>query len=278
MSVKLSDFGSAMEVKERLRPEKAAESLQPRFYRAPEVILGLAYDTQIDVPWQGKVGESKRFRSLGAEFSFVWGVGGSWGVQQTTIGRCWRLDDFVERQLELTPRSVTDPVFQGVERGLYHLRDGCRPFPFCWSWQQWNAPRDDEAPWRETLGDSPVVNSVKGLTSSYIHDLTRSYCVREVWACAVFCWQRDGMFLIPRCGGSCMLTVPAMREEAVWPSIVHATSGSLAPFRGNSAGAASCRIVISGERTEWTLWSNVLKTFGSFDWIRDNKNSNLGHL
>eukprot|EP00435_Cladocopium_sp_Y103_P019709 s125_g4.t1 len=49
MSVKLSDFGSAMDVKDRLRPEKAAESLQPRFYRAPEVILGQPYDTQIDV-------------------------------------------------------------------------------------------------------------------------------------------------------------------------------------------------------------------------------------
>ena len=34
MSVKLSDFGSAMDLKDRLRPEKAAESLQPRFYRA----------------------------------------------------------------------------------------------------------------------------------------------------------------------------------------------------------------------------------------------------
>ena len=51
MSVKLSDFGSAMDLKDRLRPEKAAESLQPRFYRAPEVILGQPYDTQIDVPW-----------------------------------------------------------------------------------------------------------------------------------------------------------------------------------------------------------------------------------
>lgn len=50
MSVKLSDFGSAMDLKDRLRPEKAAESLQPRFYRAPEVILGQPYDTQIDVP------------------------------------------------------------------------------------------------------------------------------------------------------------------------------------------------------------------------------------
>lgn len=49
LSVKLSDFGSAMEVKDRLRPEKACESLQPRFYRAPEVILGQPYDTQIDV-------------------------------------------------------------------------------------------------------------------------------------------------------------------------------------------------------------------------------------
>lgn len=49
MSVKLSDFGSAMDLKDRLRPEKAAESLQPRFYRAPEVILGQPYDTQIDV-------------------------------------------------------------------------------------------------------------------------------------------------------------------------------------------------------------------------------------
>mmetsp|Transcript_67401 Transcript_67401/g.171077 ORF Transcript_67401/g.171077 Transcript_67401/m.171077 type:complete len:577 (-) Transcript_67401:72-1802(-) len=44
-SVKLSDFGSAMAVSERVR----TDYLQPRFYRAPEVILGQEYSTQIDV-------------------------------------------------------------------------------------------------------------------------------------------------------------------------------------------------------------------------------------
>merc|ERR1712037_1079437 len=45
-SVKLSDFGSAMFVSERM---KTPEYMQPRFYRAPEVILGQSYGTQIDV-------------------------------------------------------------------------------------------------------------------------------------------------------------------------------------------------------------------------------------
>lgn len=44
-SVRLSDFGSAMAVTERVR----TDYLQPRFYRAPEVILGQSYTTQIDV-------------------------------------------------------------------------------------------------------------------------------------------------------------------------------------------------------------------------------------
>eukprot|EP00931_Biecheleriopsis_adriatica_P114606 TRINITY_DN9052_c0_g1_i1.p1 TRINITY_DN9052_c0_g1~~TRINITY_DN9052_c0_g1_i1.p1 ORF type:complete len:601 (+),score=160.39 TRINITY_DN9052_c0_g1_i1:42-1844(+) len=48
-SVKLSDFGSAMDVADKIKEEKAADSLQPRFYRAPEVILGQPYDMQIDV-------------------------------------------------------------------------------------------------------------------------------------------------------------------------------------------------------------------------------------
>jgi len=44
-SVKLSDFGSAMEMSERIR----TDCVQPRFYRAPEVFLGQSYDMQIDV-------------------------------------------------------------------------------------------------------------------------------------------------------------------------------------------------------------------------------------
>lgn len=43
-SVKLSDFGSAMGVAERVK----TDYVQPRFYRAPEVILGQAYGTEID--------------------------------------------------------------------------------------------------------------------------------------------------------------------------------------------------------------------------------------
>jgi len=44
-SVKLADFGSAQDADERL----LTDDIQPRFYRAPEVILGQPYDTQIDV-------------------------------------------------------------------------------------------------------------------------------------------------------------------------------------------------------------------------------------
>lgn len=44
-SVKLSDFGSAMTHTDRIR----TEYLQPRFYRAPEVILGQPYSMQIDM-------------------------------------------------------------------------------------------------------------------------------------------------------------------------------------------------------------------------------------
>lgn len=44
-SLKLSDFGSAMETSERVR----TDFLQPMFYRAPEVILGHTYTTQIDI-------------------------------------------------------------------------------------------------------------------------------------------------------------------------------------------------------------------------------------
>jgi len=43
--VKLCDFGSAMDVAERVN----TPYLQPRYYRAPEVMTGSAYDTQIDV-------------------------------------------------------------------------------------------------------------------------------------------------------------------------------------------------------------------------------------
>lgn len=44
-SVKLSDFGSAMAMSERIR----TDCVQPRFYRAPEVFLGQSYDMQIDI-------------------------------------------------------------------------------------------------------------------------------------------------------------------------------------------------------------------------------------
>eukprot|EP00927_Polykrikos_kofoidii_P032570 TRINITY_DN27700_c0_g1_i1.p1 TRINITY_DN27700_c0_g1~~TRINITY_DN27700_c0_g1_i1.p1 ORF type:complete len:611 (+),score=51.60 TRINITY_DN27700_c0_g1_i1:69-1835(+) len=43
--IKLSDFGSMMRVEERVR----TNYLQPRFYRAPEVILGHTYGTPIDM-------------------------------------------------------------------------------------------------------------------------------------------------------------------------------------------------------------------------------------
>jgi len=44
-SVKLSDFGSAMDVSEVVR----TDYVQPRFYRSPEVILGQAYGVEIDI-------------------------------------------------------------------------------------------------------------------------------------------------------------------------------------------------------------------------------------
>lgn len=44
-TIKLSDFGSAIEDAERRR----TEYLQPRHYRCPEVILGQTYSTQIDM-------------------------------------------------------------------------------------------------------------------------------------------------------------------------------------------------------------------------------------
>jgi len=44
-AVQICDFGSAMDVAEQVRTAYA----QPRYYRAPEVILGLPYDTQIDI-------------------------------------------------------------------------------------------------------------------------------------------------------------------------------------------------------------------------------------
>jgi len=45
VSVKLCDFGSASEVEDQVR----TEYVQPRYYRALEVILGQPYSTQIDV-------------------------------------------------------------------------------------------------------------------------------------------------------------------------------------------------------------------------------------
>ncbi|CAE7226547.1 Prpf4b [Symbiodinium natans] len=48
--IKLCDFGSAMDVGEAVK----TPYLQPRFYRAPEVILGSGYDTQIDL-WSSGV-------------------------------------------------------------------------------------------------------------------------------------------------------------------------------------------------------------------------------
>eukprot|EP00747_Dinoflagellata_sp_TGD_P102465 gnl/TRDRNA2_/TRDRNA2_168675_c0_seq6.p1 gnl/TRDRNA2_/TRDRNA2_168675_c0~~gnl/TRDRNA2_/TRDRNA2_168675_c0_seq6.p1 ORF type:complete len:345 (+),score=79.05 gnl/TRDRNA2_/TRDRNA2_168675_c0_seq6:144-1037(+) len=44
-SVMICDFGSAMDVSEQVRTSYA----QPRYYRAPEIMLGVEYDTQIDV-------------------------------------------------------------------------------------------------------------------------------------------------------------------------------------------------------------------------------------
>lgn len=48
--VKLCDFGSAMDVSETLK----TAYLQPRYYRAPEVMIGSQYDTQIDL-WSAGV-------------------------------------------------------------------------------------------------------------------------------------------------------------------------------------------------------------------------------
>jgi len=45
--VKLSDFGSAMDTNQTA--QVYTDYLQPRFYRAPEVILGLTYGTEIDM-------------------------------------------------------------------------------------------------------------------------------------------------------------------------------------------------------------------------------------
>jgi len=47
MSVRLSDFGSAMDTSQA--EKVSTDYLQPRFYRAPEVILGQPYTTQIDM-------------------------------------------------------------------------------------------------------------------------------------------------------------------------------------------------------------------------------------
>merc|ERR1712232_196105 len=44
-TVRLIDFGSAMVVNEHIK----TAYVQPRYYRAPEVILGVPYDTQIDM-------------------------------------------------------------------------------------------------------------------------------------------------------------------------------------------------------------------------------------
>jgi len=44
-TVKLCDFGSATDVEDQVR----TENVQPRYYRAPEVILGQPYNTQIDI-------------------------------------------------------------------------------------------------------------------------------------------------------------------------------------------------------------------------------------
>lgn len=49
-SVKLADFGAAMDMSERIR----TDYMQPRFYRAPEVILGQEYTTQVDI-WSSGV-------------------------------------------------------------------------------------------------------------------------------------------------------------------------------------------------------------------------------
>jgi len=43
--IQICDFGSAMDVSEQVRTSYC----QPRYYRAPEIMLGLPYDTQIDM-------------------------------------------------------------------------------------------------------------------------------------------------------------------------------------------------------------------------------------
>merc|ERR1711957_51379 len=43
--IQICDFGSAMDVTEQVRTSYC----QPRYYRAPEIMLGIPYDTQIDV-------------------------------------------------------------------------------------------------------------------------------------------------------------------------------------------------------------------------------------
>merc|ERR1711957_1087489 len=44
-SVKVTDFGSATDVSDQI----CTAYVQPRYYRAPEVMLGIRYDTQVDV-------------------------------------------------------------------------------------------------------------------------------------------------------------------------------------------------------------------------------------
>lgn len=48
--VKVCDFGSALEVSEEVK----TAYMQPRYYRAPEIMLGIPYDTQIDL-WSAAV-------------------------------------------------------------------------------------------------------------------------------------------------------------------------------------------------------------------------------
>lgn len=46
-SIKLSDFGCALLTSEATKVK--TDIMQPRYYRAPEIILGQAFDTQIDI-------------------------------------------------------------------------------------------------------------------------------------------------------------------------------------------------------------------------------------
>jgi serine/threonine-protein kinase PRP4 len=50
LEVKLCDFGSAMNVSETV----ATAYAQPRYYRSPEIMIGLPYDTQVDL-WSAGV-------------------------------------------------------------------------------------------------------------------------------------------------------------------------------------------------------------------------------